>query len=112
MSRKKQPTKPEDVRRLKYNGGPNGYPHIIGVPSRDLNFYDLVNLADRMECETEDVVALLTDAAPGRKTPDGRPLYQPDKPWSCAVCGEKFQDWHEYNKHEIESHVEVESGDK
>lgn len=120
MTKKKSTRKKDETTRtLKYNGrveqGQNAGSYITNpvlVPARDLNFYDLVDLAAQWSessgerKETDDVVALLTDGAPGRRTWDARPLYQVDEPWKCEVCSKKFTDWNEFHKHSLEDHQE------
>lgn len=98
---KKKVAKPDDVRRLKYNGK-DGKPFITSpvlVPARDLEYYDLANLATEMGCAIGEVVDLLTDGSPGRQSWDKRPLYEASEPWSCEICKKKFQDWTDYHEH-------------
>ena len=70
--------------KLKYNGeqldGQNDNPYILMVPSCDMNYGQIVNVAKQKEMEPDDLIALLIDGAPGRCTLDGRPLYEIDEP--------------------------------
>lgn len=102
--RKRAEPPPEQTRRLKFNGD-NGYPFIIGIPARDLEERELIELSLVKGMTVDNFTAMLCTPVPGRQIADGKPLYSPNKPYLCPECGAEFTVWDDMHEHALE-HVQ------
>ncbi len=98
--RKAKPTPPEGARRLKFNGE-NGKPYITGIPARDLEHHELIELSLQHDMSVDDFTAMLCTKIPGRQTTAGKPLYSPNKPHVCPECGKEFTVWEKLHDHAL-----------
>jgi hypothetical protein len=113
MSKRKAKEAPakEDVRRLRFNGE-NGSPFIPGIPARDLEHQDLIELSLSRGCAIDALVTLLCSDTPGRRIRAGKPLYSVNKPHICPQCEEEFVLWDKFHKHALTHVNENESQEK
>lgn len=98
-----------EIHRLKFNGK-DGYPFIIGIPARDLEHQELLELSMARYLPLDDFITLLCAATPGRQLKGGTPLYSPAKPHICPECKQEFDVWGDLHNHAL-THVNQESDD-
>ena len=103
MAKKKTPATPEpQPTRLVYNGK-DGYPYLMGIPARDIEYDELVSIALKQECEVADLIRSLTSSP----MDSGEKLYSESSAHVCPECDQEFDDWNALHKHTIEEHTET-----
>lgn len=105
MTKRKQPKQPES-RRLKYNGG-DTLPNITGIPARDIEHKELIEVSERWNMPIDAFIEMLCTKERGRQTRDGRPLYSLADPYICTQCKTEFVVWDDLHAHAL-THIEKE----
>lgn len=100
---KKKPKKKPDMPRLQYLGK-DGNPYITGIPARDLDTIDLVNLCVERGQTMPELIEMLTNPPNNRE-----PLYALNSRYSCETCQLEFKTWNGMHEHILKKHTDLPS---